>query len=69
LTLPVDLQNIPNVFHVSQLRKYFTDSDHVMNDTNVESTPDMSYMERPIQIIDHEVKKLMQKTIPVAKVL
>jgi hypothetical protein len=69
LTLSADLQDIPDVFHVSQLRKYFTDLDYIVNDANVESTPDMSYVERPIPITDRKVKKLRQKTVPEVKVI
>jgi hypothetical protein len=57
LTLPVELQGIHDVFQVSQLRKYLADPDHVVNSEN-ELTLDLNYMEKPIQIIDREVKEL-----------
>jgi hypothetical protein len=69
LTLTARFQGISDVFHVSQLRKYFTDPDHVVNDANIELTPDLNYVERIIQIIDRGARKLRQKTIPLVKVL
>jgi hypothetical protein len=42
---------------------------HAVNDENIELTPDLNYAEKPIQIIDHGMKELRQKTIPMVKVL
>jgi hypothetical protein len=69
LTLPTELQGIHNVFHVSQLRKYLADPDHVENDENIDLTTDLNYVEKPVQILDHGEKKFRQKTIPLVKVL
>jgi hypothetical protein len=49
LALPSEFQGIHNVFHVSQLRQYITDPDHVVNDKVIELTLDLSYVERLIQ--------------------
>jgi hypothetical protein len=64
LTLPAELQNTHDVFHISQLRKYLTDPDHVVNDANIELTLDLNHVEKPIQIVDRRVKESRQKTIP-----
>jgi hypothetical protein len=65
----MELQGIHDIFHVSQLRKYLADPDHVVNDENIELTSDSNYVERPIRIIDREVKELRRKMIPMVRVL
>ncbi|KAL4367903.1 hypothetical protein GQ457_05G008050 [Hibiscus cannabinus] len=35
----------------------------------VELNPDLSYEEEPVQILDHELRKLRNKTVPLVKVL
>ena len=52
LELPSDLDRIHDVFHVSMLRKYMTDSSHVLRDQPVELKEDLTYEERPVQIVD-----------------
>jgi hypothetical protein len=69
LALPPELQGIHDVFHISQLRQYIMDSDHLVNDEVIELTPDLSYAERPIQILEYEEKELRWKKIPLVKVL
>jgi hypothetical protein len=54
--MPVELRGIHDVFHASQLRKYFTDLDHVVNDANIELTPNSNLVEEPIRII-YEAKE------------
>jgi hypothetical protein len=53
LDLPSELRGIHDVFHVSQLRQYLRDLDHVVNDEPIELTPDLNYEERPIQILEY----------------
>jgi hypothetical protein len=69
LALPPELQGIHDVFHVSQLRQYLADPDHVVNDAEIELTTDLSYEERPIQILEFGNKELRQRKIPLVKVL
>jgi hypothetical protein len=57
------------VFHVSQHRQYIVDPEHVLNDEANELTPDLSYVEMPIQILDYAEKELRQKKIPLVRVL
>jgi hypothetical protein len=56
LDLPSKLRGIHNVFHVSQLRQYLADLDHVVNDEPIELMPDLSYEERLIQILEYRTK-------------
>ncbi|XP_073313437.1 uncharacterized protein [Primulina huaijiensis] len=48
LALPPSLSGIHDVFHVSMLRKYEPDPSHVLEISEVQLDPDVSYVERPI---------------------
>ena len=54
---------------MSMLRKYEPDASHVLDWTELEVDKDMSYEERPIQILDTRKQLLRGKTIPLVKVL
>ena len=69
LDLPIELEYVHNVFHVSQLRKYIPDSDHAIVTELIEVTKDLVYEERPVQILDCTIKQLCNKQIPFVKVL
>ena len=56
LALPSELENIYNVFHMSMLRRYWSDPSHVIPPTEVEIHLDMTYSEEPIKIL-HERQK------------
>ena len=58
-----------NVFHVSQLRKYVSDPDHIISYEPLQIQKDMSYMEEPVQILDCKEKQLRSKNISLVKVL
>ena len=63
------MNRIYNVFHVSQLRKYMGNSSHVLQNQDLELADDLSYQEKPIQILDYKVKTIRNKKIPLVKVL
>ncbi|XP_062113714.1 uncharacterized protein LOC133825292, partial [Humulus lupulus] len=69
LAMPPALSGVHDVFHVSMLRKYVSDSTHVLSYENLELDRDLSYEEKPIQILDRKDKVLRSKTIPLVKVL
>ena len=52
LRLPPELARIHDIFYISMLRKYMTDSSHVLRDQPVELKEDLTYEERPVQIVD-----------------
>ena len=54
LRLPPELARIHDVFHVSMLRKYMEDPSHVLRDQPVELEEDLTYEERPVQIVDRK---------------
>ena len=69
LALPPELASVHNVFHVSMLKKYVPDPSHVLNHEPIEVHEDLTYEERPVQILAREEKVLRNKTIPLVKVL
>jgi len=68
LDLPVQLEYVHNVFHISQLRKYVPDSNHAIIAEPVWVTENLAYEERPLQILDYSVKQFRNKGIPLVKV-
>ena len=69
LALPLDLEKIQDVFHVSKLRRYRSDPSHVVSSETIELRPDLTYEEEPIEILAHEVTELRKKKILLVKVL
>ena len=55
LDLPTELKHVHNVFHISQLRKYVPDPQHIIIAEPVEVTENLMYEERPVQILDYRV--------------
>ena len=50
LRLPPELARIHDIFYISMLRKYM--SSHVLRDQPVKLKEDLTYEERPVQIVD-----------------
>ena len=69
LALPLELENIHNIFHVSMLRRYKSNPSHVVSLEMIELRPDLTYEDEPIEILAREVKELQKKRIPLVKVL
>ena len=69
LRLPPELARIHDACHASMLRKYMVDPSHVLRDQPVELKEDLTYEERPIQIVDRKDQVLRNKVIPLVKVL
>ena len=61
LSLPLGLEKIHNVFHVSMLRRYRFDP--------IVLRPDLTYEEELVEILAREVKELLNKKILLVKVL
>ncbi|KAJ9560649.1 hypothetical protein OSB04_005809 [Centaurea solstitialis] len=68
LELPPELSQIHNTFHVSQLRKCLADeSAHVpLDDIQVDER--LSYVERPIAVLERKTKTLRNKEVGIVKV-
>ena len=69
LALPPTLTSAHDVFHVSMLKKYMPDASHKIDYTDLEIREDMSYVEKPVKILDTKQKVLRTKTIPMVKIL
>jgi hypothetical protein len=63
LALPPALDGVHNVFHVSQLRKYVKDDSHILDHSELELSPDLTYEEQPVGIVGRSTKVLKGRTI------
>ncbi|XP_073137293.1 uncharacterized protein [Henckelia pumila] len=68
VAMPPNLVGVHNVFHVSMLRKYISNPFHVLNLEPLQSSPHMTYEERPDRIMEKQERRLRNKTIPMVKV-
>ncbi|XP_052182015.1 uncharacterized protein LOC127794802 [Diospyros lotus] len=68
LALPPQLSVVHNVFHVSMLRKYVLDPQHIIDYHTIEVRDDVSYEEMPVSILERREKVLRNRTIPFVKV-
>ncbi|KAL5849950.1 hypothetical protein ACOSQ4_007963 [Xanthoceras sorbifolium] len=69
LALPLELEKIHDVFHVSMLRRYRSDPSHKVQTEAIEIQLDLTYEEEPVEILDREIKELRNKKIPLVKIL
>ncbi|XP_059288936.1 uncharacterized protein LOC132042407 [Lycium ferocissimum] len=69
LKLPPDMAMVHPVFHISMLRLSKPDPSHVLNHEEIEINERLSYEEEPIQILDHQVRRLRTKVVASVKVL
>ncbi|GJX03608.1 reverse transcriptase domain-containing protein [Tanacetum coccineum] len=68
LRLPKELSEVHDTFHVSNLKKYLADANlHVpLDEIKIDKT--LHFVEKPIEIMDWEVKTLKRSKIPIVKV-
>ncbi|KAL5578261.1 hypothetical protein UlMin_019964 [Ulmus minor] len=69
LALPPNLASVHNVFHVSMLKKYVPDASHILEQEPIELHEDLTYEEKPVQILDRKIKTLRNQEIQLVKVL
>ncbi|XP_047320536.1 uncharacterized protein LOC124924561 [Impatiens glandulifera] len=69
IVLHLSLTIVHNVFHVSNLRKYIPNDNHVIHYEEVQLENDLSYEERPTQIMAKQTRKLRNKEESMVKVL
>jgi hypothetical protein len=69
MDLPDGLTGIHDVLHVSQLKKYCTDADYMLNEEPLTLQPDLNYVEKLVRIVKKSIKELRNKKIPMVKVL
>ena len=62
------MSRVHNVFHVSILSKYVHNLKHEINFEDIEVNNNVNYKEVPVRVLDREVKKLVNKEIPLVKI-
>ena len=68
LDLPSDLEAVHPVFHVSMLRKCIGDPSRVFPVDDVQVTKELSYEEKPVAVLDRQVRRLRTKGVASIKV-
>ncbi|GJU38052.1 putative reverse transcriptase domain-containing protein [Tanacetum coccineum] len=64
----VELRNVHNTFHVSNLKKCLSDESLVIPMKELRLDDKLNFVEEPVEIMDREVKQLKQSRIPIVKV-
>ncbi|XP_075486248.1 uncharacterized protein LOC142525848 [Primulina tabacum] len=67
VALPAMLSGVYNVFHFSMLLKYMSNLSHVLNYEPLLLNPNISYEERPTQILDWQERRFRNKVIHMSK--
>ncbi|KAA0067053.1 Chromo domain-containing protein [Cucumis melo var. makuwa] len=65
----MEFSRIHDVFHVSMLRKYVQDPSCILETQPIHLKENLSYEEKPIQILEKKEQVLRNKVIPLVKVL
>jgi hypothetical protein len=68
LQLPQELNNVHNVFHVSNLKKCLFEEDVVIPLEEIRLDDKLQSVEQPVEIVDREIKKLKRSRTPLVKV-
>ncbi|GKD49066.1 hypothetical protein Tco_1278042 [Tanacetum coccineum] len=68
LELPQQLSRVHSTFHVSNLKKCLSDESLVIPLNEIHIDDKLHFVEKPVEIIDHEIKRLKQSCIPIVKV-
>ncbi|XP_020272408.1 uncharacterized protein LOC109847588 [Asparagus officinalis] len=69
LGLPPALAEVHDLFHVSQLQRYVRDPSHVIDFSDIEVRPDLTYEKQPVAILDRREKTLRNQTIMLVRVM
>ena len=68
LALPLSLDKVHNVFHVSMLRKCLSDPDQMVELQTLQVEKDLSYAEHPIKILDVQTRQLRNRALTFLKI-
>ena len=69
LALPPSMSSVHEVFHISMLRRYTPDPDHVVDWGEIEVDMDGTFEEGPVCIVDSRNQVLRRKTVRLVRVL
>ncbi|GER51815.1 polyprotein [Striga asiatica] len=65
---PPKLASVHNVFHISMLRPYVCDPEHVLQHNEIQLQPDLTYEEQPVALLDRKVLRLRKRDIPLIRI-
>nr|GFB30290.1 putative reverse transcriptase domain-containing protein [Tanacetum cinerariifolium] len=68
LDLPEELSRVHNTFHVSNLKKCHANEPLAVPLYGLHFDDKLHFIEEPVKIVDHEVKRLKRSRIPLVKV-
>ncbi|GJU04712.1 putative reverse transcriptase domain-containing protein [Tanacetum coccineum] len=68
LELPQQLSKVHSTFHVSNFKKCLSDEPLAIPLDEIHIDDKLQFIEEPVEIMDHEVKRLKQSRIPIIKV-
>ncbi|GKA79928.1 hypothetical protein Tco_0786524 [Tanacetum coccineum] len=68
LELPQELIKVHNTFHISNLKKCYSDDPLVVPLEGLQVDDKLHFVEKPIEIMDREVKQLRQSRVLIVKV-
>jgi hypothetical protein len=67
LNLPTGLNEVHNVFHVSNLKKSLSDESLIIPMEELQIDDQLHFVEEPVEIIDREEKRLKHNKIPIMR--
>ncbi|GJX27296.1 hypothetical protein Tco_0233592 [Tanacetum coccineum] len=68
LELPQELSRVHNTFHVSNLKKFYSDKPLVVPLEGLHIDDKLRFVEEPVEIMEREIKRLKRSRIPLVKV-
>ena len=69
LALPLELAKLHDVFHVSMLQRYRSDTSHILLVQDIQVQEDFTLDEKSKAILDREIRQLQNEQVPLVKVL
>ncbi|GJS42134.1 hypothetical protein Tco_0567177 [Tanacetum coccineum] len=69
LELHQEMSRVYNTFHVSNLKKCYSDDPLVVSLEGLQVDDKLYFVEEPVEIMDREVKQLRRSCVPIVKVL
>ncbi|GKE93074.1 hypothetical protein Tco_1574169 [Tanacetum coccineum] len=68
LKLPQELSRVDNTFHVSNLKKCYSDDPLVVPLEGLQVNDKLHFVEELVEVMDREVKQLRRSRVPIVKV-
>ncbi|GKG28642.1 hypothetical protein Tco_0416007, partial [Tanacetum coccineum] len=68
LELPQELSRVHHTFHISNMKKCYSDEPLVIPLKGVHIDDTLQFVEEPVEIMEREIKRLKRSRIPLVKV-